>query len=111
MNIIDCLCIFIRYSLCAVRGHLPLHVLLLGHLLHLALNKLPLFLILVCFQDTLSSVVVHLPFEIALVVSLKLLFELLLLLLFVFEADHVISHHQFPSIHIAIIWFVKALDS
>lgn len=110
VNIINCLCVFIRYSFGTVSRQLSLLVFLLSQLLNLALNELTLFLLLVCLQSTLSSVGVHLSFKVALVVSLKLPFSFFFLLLFVLEADHIISYHQFPRIHIAIIWFVKALN-
>ena len=110
MNIINCLCVFIRYSLSTVGRQLSLQVFLFSHLLNLALYELTLFLVLICCKYLLSSVVVHLPFKVALVVSLELLFPFSFLLLLVFEADHIISYHQLPSIHIAIIWFVEALE-
>lgn len=110
VNIINCLCVFIRYSFGTVSRQLSLLVFLFSQLLNLALNELTLFLLLVCLQSTLSSMGVHLSFKVALVVSLKLSFSFFFLLLFVLEADHIISYHQFPRIHIAIIWFVKALN-
>jgi hypothetical protein len=110
VNIINCLCVFIRYSLGTVGRQLSLQVFLFSHLLNLALNELTLFLVLICREDLLSSVVVHLSLKVALVVSLELPFSFSFLLLFVLEADHIISYHQLPSIHIAIIWFVEALE-